>query len=263
METFDIRAHGPRSNGRQKKTPASTVKSQVRKRPPKPLRTSSGQSDPSRTVNIFDRYCRDHAEQISLREGLEQPQFCPWNFNFRDAYRLFQQRLHAESGFRGPLNIFEDRFRPLFLLFLATSKCTFTWKNAESFDRDAVLRCALCLRKLPKAHQRTAARRLLDIWLAARGYWTSKYIQIMVPHMCFTNLVRKHISELSRVASHGNVLAAKWMSSRFKVVVTREALFSDRWNHSQLARNMKFPPSPRVCRKSRLRTCTVLTKTGG
>ena len=244
LETFDIRAHGPRSNGRQKKTPASTVKSQVRKRPPKPLRTSSGQSDPSRTVNIFDRYCRDHAEQISLREGLEQPQFCPWNFNFRDAYRLFQQRLHAESGFRGPLNIFEDRFRPLFLLFLATSKCTFTWKNAESFDRDAVLRCALCLRKLPKAHQRTAARRLLDIWLAARGYWTSKYIQIMVPHMCFTNLVRKHISELSRVASHGNVLAAKWMSSRFKVVVTREALFSDRWNHSQLARNMKFPAKP-------------------
>ena len=244
METFDIRAHGPRSNGRQKKTLSPTVMCYVRKRPPKPLRANLGQSDPSRTVNIFNRYCREHTLQISVREGLEQPHFCPWNFSFKDAYRLFQQRLHAESGFRGPLNIFEDRFRPLFMLFLATSKCTFAWKEAESFDRDAALRCALCLRKLPKSHQRTAARRVLDPWLTARGYWTSKYIQVVVPHICFTNLVHAHIAELSRIASHGRTLAAKWMTSRFKVVVTREALFSDRWNHSQLAKNMRFPTEP-------------------
>ena len=33
-------------------------------------------------------------------------------------------------------------------------------------------------------------------------------------------------------------------SSRFMVVVARESLFSARWNHFQVAKNMNFPAEP-------------------
>ena len=111
------------------------------------------------------------------------------------------------------MNIFEDRFRPLFMLFLARSMCTFTWTRAETFDGNTVLRRALCLRKLPKAHQRTASRRVYWIFgLRQEVIEQANILQVMAPHTSFTPSVHKHIAELSRVASHGNVLGWKWTS---------------------------------------------------
>ena len=148
------------------------------------------------------------------------------NYSFKDAYRLLQQRTMTVSGQYGPINIYAPDMRALFLLFLASRKPSFKWKDAEAFDKNAALHCALSIKKLQKGHQRRAARRVLDIWLQARGWWTSAFVHVHAPHRSFIPVMRRYIHSAAAHHSNGNALHAAWIRSHFQLVLGRAPLCS-------------------------------------
>ena len=246
LETFDIRAHRPISNGTQQCFSGVPHVKHARHRPQARWRVAQFGSDSARTIACFDKYCQTAKNECEFREGVECLQFDPWDFSFRDAYRLVQLKTLATSGQLGPINIYDTTMRSLFVLYLASRRPSFTWSGAEAFDKDAALRCALSLKKLKKSHQRRAARRVIDPWLRARGWWPTTFVQVTVPHRVFLNTVRKYVQTAVAHYAKGHVLHAKWIRSRFQLVVGRGPAFRDRWNHAQVARSSVLPVPARV-----------------
>ena len=111
------------------------------------LRDSNSRPDITRSIAIHDNYCARFQKPGILHGGQEIPEFVPWNYSFKDAYRLLQQRTMAVSGQYGPINIYAPDMRALFLLFVASRKPSFKWKDAEAFDKNAAPHCALSIKE--------------------------------------------------------------------------------------------------------------------
>ena len=143
----------------------------MRNRPPKHMRKSCQAQD----LSFRDRLIDQKRERLSQDQLLApEPVQSLWDFPFKTAYCLKQKLVLQKSGVAGPLNIFAPEHRSLFLLFLASRRCRFSWSVAEAHDPEAAIKCAKQLKLLKKPHQRTAARRHLDPWLRARQLPTTK-----------------------------------------------------------------------------------------
>ena len=208
LELFDIHAHCPRSNGVQKRQQVNTAKNRKlqRHRPPKAMRQKRKETDTRRSSAIMRRY-------ESNFEAARAPKQVPnifnidfWSYKFRDAYTLAQQRMHVLTGNVGPLNIMEAHLRPLFMLYIANGKASFSWKQAEKQDPDVVLRCSLLLKKLQTSHQRGTARAVLDPWLRARGFCGTRCIRILISHRTLVDVATQRVRENAAKISKGNNL---------------------------------------------------------
>ena len=170
LELFDIHAQCPRSNGVQKRQLVHTAekKKLLRHRPPKDKRAKGKEMDACRSSAIIRKYESNFAAARAPKDSPGVLNVDLWAFKFRDAYTVVQQKVHVLTGNVGPLNILETSLRLLFMhgyaIYIAKGKASFSWKQAEKQDPDAVLRCSLLLKNWQTSHETGTARAILDLW---------------------------------------------------------------------------------------------------
>ena len=215
----------------------------MRNRPPKHMRKSCQAQD----LSFRDRLIDQKRERLSQDQLLApEPVQSLWDFPFKTAYCLKQKLVLQKSGVVGPLNIFAPEHRSLFLLFLASRRCRFSWSVAEAHDPEAAIKCAKQLKLLKKPHQRTAARRHLDPWLRARQLLTTKIRFVKVWDKSLVTLAQRFLVNHISFASpwkHRSCLVKRWVVSRFRFVFGRPEYFMDWWNHAKICKSCSPQPS--------------------
>lgn len=240
-EFVEIKLHSPNGNG----VPLSCkrAKKKVRRRPPKHVRQSCQVPD----FSFRDRLVEQKRKQLSQDQLLvPEPVQSLWDFPFKSAYCLQQKLVLQESGVLGPVNIFDPKHRCLFLLFLSSRKCNFSWRVAEAHDPDAAVKCAKQLRQLKKPHQRTAARRHLDPWLRARQLPSTRVRFVKVWDKSLVKFGQQFLVNYISSAScwrHRSRLVQQWAFSRFRFVFGKPEYFMDRWNHAKICKSCYPLPS--------------------
>ena len=122
----------------------------------------------------------------------------------------------------------------------------FSWKVAEAHDPDAAIKCAKQLKMLKKPHQRTTARRHLDLWLRARQLPTTKIRVVKVWDKSLVRLGQRFLVDHISSASpwkHRSCLVKRWVVSRFRFVFGRPEYFMDWWNHAKICKSNFLQPS--------------------
>ena len=144
-EFVEIKLHSPNGNGMP--LSCKRARKKMRNRPPKHMRKSCQAQD----LSFRDRLIDQKRERLSQDQLLApEPVQSLWDFPFKTAYCLKQKLVLQKSGVVGPLNIFAPEHRSLFLLFLASRRCRFSWSVAEAHDPEAAIKCAKQLKLLKK-----------------------------------------------------------------------------------------------------------------
>ena len=235
-ESLEILMHRPSGNGMP--MPPSKSKQKKRTRPLQRERTKPFQPPSNVAVRSLDKCFSKAVRQRQLQQqGDEKPQPF-WDLAFSDAYRRVQKQWFCNAGVFGPLHLYSPEHNKLLLLHLASSRiCLIDWLLIERLDPHAAVRVALLLKHVKLPHRRLKARKRLDPWLVARGYFDTKVRLVEVFNQPSVEYAKRVIAMCMHTFLGGPLVCQKrWTFSRFKIVVKRPRTFMDSWQHTRLAK---------------------------
>ena len=234
-ESLEISMHRPSANGMPLRSGRHKT---MRARPRQRVTPHTFYSPSAVAQHSLDKCFYNVVRQRQRQQEGNEKLANFWDLVFVDAYRRVQKQWFCKDGLFGPLSLHDPTHRRLLLLHLASSRvCHIDWSLVEKLDAHAVVRIALLLKHVKIPHRRLKAKKRLDPWLVARGYFDTKVRLIEVTNQPVADYAKHVLSICMKSMLVVPIACVRlWTFSRFKIVVKKPRTFMDSWKHTTVAK---------------------------